>query len=80
VFDGLSLAKEFISSLLHGGDGELIIHVNSLDDFEFTVLRGNWIGEDESFWDTILRSIGQKTSGLPLAASFNPVSHVINGS
>ena len=42
MFDSLSLGKELVGGGLDGGDGELVIHVQTLDDFELTVGGGNW--------------------------------------
>jgi len=42
VGNGLSLGEELIGRLLHGVDGQFVVHVKSLNDAEFATAGGDW--------------------------------------
>jgi len=75
VGNGFSFFKKFggggiDSSLGFGGD------FNIFNDFPLSVLNGDWVGEDKSFWNSVLsgRWDGERS---PLSfGSGDPISHV----
>ena len=61
MLDSLSLGEELISSLFNRGLSKLIVHVKSINQRELAVSGSHWEGENKTFWDAILRSVGEDT-------------------
>mmetsp|Transcript_11023 Transcript_11023/g.18425 ORF Transcript_11023/g.18425 Transcript_11023/m.18425 type:complete len:351 (-) Transcript_11023:26-1078(-) len=79
MLNSLSLGEELVSGLLDGGDRQLVIHVEALDDLEFSGGGGHGHGEDEALGDAVGLSVAEHAHRLPLAASGSPVPHVVDG-